>query len=406
MKFHYKAQSKIGVVIEDTIEAESKEAVIAKIRENGATPVFVEEKGNKSLNISIPFIDNLIGGINLQDKVIFAKNLARMLNAGLSTSRALRVLKKQTTKESFRVVLDHLIADINNGESLSDGLAKYPKVFSPMFIAMVHAGEESGNIVGNLLEISAQLDKTSKLRKKIKGAMIYPGVILSAMVIIGVLMFIFVVPTLLATFKSLDMELPASTQPIIFLSDSIQAHTFLFLVSIVGFFAGLITIFRLKSMEKYIDFIVLKIPVTGTIAIEMNTAIATRTLSSLLESGLSISRALTITKEVLQNTHYKKSLEEGIKSIEKGGQLSKIFEERKDLYPVMMGEMVEVGEETGKLVDMLKDVADFYEYEVDSKTKNLSTIIEPVLMLLIGSAVGFFAVSIMSPMYSVLEGIS
>ncbi|NCS99402.1 type II secretion system F family protein [Candidatus Parcubacteria bacterium] len=406
MKFHYKAQSKIGVVIEDTIEAESKEAVIAKIRENGATPVFVEEKGNKSLNISIPFIDNLIGGINLQDKVIFAKNLARMLNAGLSTSRALRVLKKQTTKESFRVVLDHLIADINNGESLSDGLAKYPKVFSPMFIAMVHAGEESGNIVGNLLEISAQLDKTSKLRKKIKGAMIYPGVILSAMVIIGVLMFIFVVPTLLATFKSLDMELPASTQLIIFLSDSIQAHTFLFLVSIVGFFAGLITIFRLKSMEKYIDFIVLKIPVTGTIAIEMNTAIATRTLSSLLESGLSISRALTITKEVLQNTHYKKSLEEGIKSIEKGGQLSKIFEERKDLYPVMMGEMVEVGEETGKLVDMLKDVADFYEYEVDSKTKNLSTIIEPVLMLLIGSAVGFFAVSIMSPMYSVLEGIS
>jgi len=406
MKFHYKAQSKIGVVIEDTIEAESKEAVIAKIRENGATPVFVEEKGNKSLNISIPFIDNLIGGINLQDKVIFAKNLARMLNAGLSTSRALRVLKKQTTKESFRVVLDHLIADINNGESLSDGLAKYPKVFSPMFIAMVHAGEESGNIVGNLLEISAQLDKTSKLRKKIKGAMIYPGVILSAMVIIGVLMFIFVVPTLLATFKSLYMELPASTQLIIFLSDSIQAHTFLFLVSIVGFFAGLITIFRLKSMEKYIDFIVLKIPVTGTIAIEMNTAIATRTLSSLLESGLSISRALTITKEVLQNTHYKKSLEEGIKSIEKGGQLSKIFEERKDLYPVMMGEMVEVGEETGKLVDMLKDVADFYEYEVDSKTKNLSTIIEPVLMLLIGSAVGFFAVSIMSPMYSVLEGIS
>lgn len=404
-KFHYKAQAKIGAIIEDTIEGPNKQFVIDKIRERGATPILVEEAKSGSMEINIPFLDNLFGNINLQDKVVFSKNLARMLQAGLSMTRALQVLKKQTNKKKLADLFDTLIQEIEEGGTLSTGLAKSPKIFSPLFIAMVHAGEESGNIPGNLLEVSNQLDKTYKLRKKIKGAMVYPGVIVTAMLIIGVLMFIFVIPTLLDTFKDFDLDLPASTKLVIFVSDSLQDYTVLFLGALIALVGGGIAAFRAPSMQKYVDLMILKLPVVGTMAKELNAALTARTLSSLLGSGLSVNKALTITKEVIQNTRYKRSFDDGLKYIEQGAQLSRVFQERKDLYPVMMGEMIEVGEETGKIVDMLKDVALFYEDEVDAKTKNLSTIIEPVLMIFIGAAVGFFAISMMSPMYSLVGGL-
>ena len=160
-----------------------------------------------------------------------------------------------------------------------------------------------------------------------------------------------------------------------------------------------------KSTQKYFDLIILKIPLLGTLIREMNTARTTRTLSSLISSGVDLSRALTITEEVLQNVHYKKLIHDAVLSIEKGVSLSASFKKHPELYPIMVGEMIEVGEETGKLSSMLMDIASFYENEVDDKTKNLSTIIEPVLMVFIGAAVGFFAVAMIKPMYSVMDSI-
>lgn len=236
--------------------------------------------------------------------------------------------------------------------------------------------------------------------------MVYPGVIVTAMLVIGILMFIFVIPTLLSTFKDFNLDLPASTRLVIFISDTLQEHTILFLGAIVAFVGGIVALFKAPSLQKYVDAVILKLPVIGLMAQELNAALATRTLASLLGSGLSVSRSLDITKQVVQNTRYKSSFDEGLQYVEQGEQLSKVFQERTDLYPVMVGEMIEVGEETGKIVDMLKDVALFYEDEVDAKTKNLSTIVEPVLMIFIGAAVGFFAISMMSPMYSLVGGIA
>lgn len=292
MKFHYKAQAKVGSIIEGEMNASDTDAVISVLREKGATPIFIEPVRSKNLSISIPFIDNLLGGISLDDKVIFSRNLARMLKAGLSVSRALEVLRKQTTKKLLQDVLEGLIEEISTGGTLSSGLEKYPKVFSPIFIAMVHAGEESGNISDNLLEISQQLDKTSKLRKKIKGAMAYPGVIVSAMLIIGVLMFIFVIPTLLDTFRDLDVDLPATTQIIIFVSDALQDYPFVFLGAIALLVGGLVAVLRVPSLQKYFDKVILKLPAIGTISKEMNAALMARTMSSLLGSGLSVNKAL------------------------------------------------------------------------------------------------------------------
>jgi type IV pilus assembly protein PilC len=405
MKFHYKAQAKTGIIIEDTIEAESRDAVVDRLRTMGATPILVEEPQKKPLSVSIPFIDNLVGGVKLQDKIVFSKNLSQMIRAGLSMSRALDVLKRQTRKKQFKEIIESISNEIKTGGSLSSGLEKYPTVFSPLFVGMVRAGEEAGNVADNLIELAEQLEKTYDLRKKVKGAMIYPTVIITAMLIIGVLMFVFVVPTLLETFREFDLDLPITTQIVIFVSDFIQANTVLFFGILFALVISVITLLRLKSTQKYVDFVIIKVPVVGGIAREMNSALTARTMSSLLSSGLSVQKTLEVTRQVVQNARYQATIDRALEYVEQGGQISRVFKERTDLYPVMVGEMMEVGEETGKLSDMLRDVAKFYEGEVESKTKNLSTIIEPILMLIIGGAVGFFAVSMMSPMYSLLDGI-
>jgi len=235
--------------------------------------------------------------------------------------------------------------------------------------------------------------------------MTYPTIIICAMVIIAIFMMIYVVPTLTKTFTDMGSELPASTKMIIWISDSISQHIFLFLSIIGAFIVGIIFLFKIKLVRRYSDRAILYIPVIGKIVKEVNTARTARTMSSLLLSGVSISNSLSITEEVLQNVHYKELIHKSITSIEKGMVLSASFKENTFLYPIMMGEMIEVGEETGNLSKMLLDIANFYETEVDNKTKDLSTIIEPVLMLFIGAAVGIFAISMIKPMYSVMSDI-
>jgi type IV pilus assembly protein PilC len=229
---------------------------------------------------------------------------------------------------------------------------------------------------------------------------------MSAMVVIGVLMFAFVVPTLANTFKSLGVTLPFATRMLIFFGNFFSHNLILSFLIIFGVAFGFYLIFRAKFMEKYIDFVVLKLPVVSNLTKELNTARTARTMSSLLLSGVSITRALEITEDVVQNIYYKKVLEEAKVAIEKGAPFSATFEANDKLYPIMMSEMIQVGEETGKLSDMLLQIALFYEEVVENKTKNISTIIEPVLMIVIGVGVGFFAISMISPLYTILGSIN
>ncbi len=402
MLFKYKIKNKEGNIIEGTTEAVDRFAVARDFREKGSIPILIEEQKKNSWNISF---DGIFGGVKMQDLILFTKNLAGMLKAGLSAGRALSVLEKQTPKEFFKKIIASLIDEINNGGTLSSGLAKKPKAFSPLFVSMVRAGEESGNLAGALTEIGMNLEKSNSLTKKIKGAMMYPGVIISAMVIIGILMFAFVVPTLANTFKELGVKLPPTTRFVLWLGDFISNNLILTLLGAILFGVGLYFLFTAKASQKYIDFVVLKLPVFGTMARELNTARTARTLSSLILSGVSITRAIEITRDVVQNVYYKKVMEDAVKSVEKGAPFAKVFEDNPKLYPIMMTEMVQVGEETGKLADMLTEIAIFYENEIENKTKNLSTIIEPILMILIGTGVGFFALSMITPLYSVLNNI-
>jgi len=249
---------------------------------------------------------------------------------------------------------------------------------------------------------SLHLERNWRLKRRVQGALIYPTIIIIAMFIVGTLMIVFVVPTLTQTFLELGVELPLSTKIIILISDFLRFHTIAAFATIIGIFALLYLFLRSTQGKRTSDFIVLRIPVIGVIIKEVYSAQTSNTLASLLSAGVQMLEAITITRNVIQNSYYKDILLEAEIKVEKGIALSKVFQEHEDLYPVLVGEMIAVGEETGKLSEMLMQLATFYEDDVEQKTKDLSTIIEPVLMIFVGAGVGFFAISMITPLYTVL----
>ncbi|PCI29219.1 hypothetical protein COB55_02640 [Candidatus Wolfebacteria bacterium] len=403
MKFQYKAVDSKGNVHTGVDESVDKFTLARSIKARGGTLITAKEAGGKRdwKNMEIAFLSY----IKEQDKVVFARNLGEMLDAGLPLSRALTVLERQSKNKGFQKIIAGVGERIQRGDSLHISLENYPKAFSSIFVSMVRAGEESGNLSHSLIVLSKQMERTNTLKKKIRGAMLYPGIILTVMFAIGILMFIFIVPTLVATFKELDVELPITTQIVIGISNLLQNHTILFFGGIAALISGFIWALRTKRGHRIFDYILLRTPIIKGLVRETNSARTARTLSSLLGAGVEIVHALGITGEVLTNTYFKEVLKTAEVKVQKGTPISAVFIEAEDLFPVLVGEMMNVGEETGKISEMLENLAHYYEEEVDRKTKDMSTIVEPVLMVIIGISVGFFAISMITPIYSLLDGI-
>lgn len=402
--FTYKAKRSDGEVYKGEKDANDRFELYKMLKESGEEVLDVQEKNSssmfsKGMTISLPFMHS----IKMQDKINFARNLSSMISAGLAMSRALSVMERQTKNQELKKVLVSLQKDISEGKTLSQAMSSYKNVFSALFISMVSAGEQSGSLAESLKIVGIQMDKTFALQRRVKGAMMYPGIILSAMVIIAVLMLTFIVPTLMKTFTELNVQLPASTRFVLFISNALRDNGILVLIGFI-ILVGLFIMFKRSKNGKYtIDYLVLKIPVIGEIVKEVNSARTARTLSSLLSSGVDVVESVRITADVIQNVHYKDILKVAGEAIEKGEPISKIFTQNEKYYPLFLGEMMNVGEETGKIGEMLLGVANFYEEDVDQKTKDMSTIIEPFLMVIIGGAVGFFAISMISPMYSLVN---
>jgi type IV pilus assembly protein PilC len=377
----------------------------ALLKKEGKTLVSAEEvkKGVFSSMKNIALFQR----ISMDEKIMFAHNLAAMTRAGLSLSRTLSILERQSTNARFKNVMNALSETIKKGGTLADAMREFPTEFSPLFVSMVHAGEESGGLADSLEVVGVQMKKNNELIKKVKGAMIYPSIVIGVMVLVGIVMIIKVVPTLTATFVELDVELPAATKILIGVSDAMRNH---FLLVVLGFvFCALLVVYamRTKRGRQMRDMLLLRIPVIGGLVQEFNAARTARTLSSLLSSGVDIVQSLAITRDVIQHTQFKDVVGHASERIQKGVQLSVLFSEEKagKLYPILFSEMIAVGEETGKVSDMLEEVAQYYEGEVEAATKNMSTIVEPILMLIVGVVVGFFALAMITPMYSVMSGI-
>ncbi len=403
-KYTYKAQlMATGAEMEGIAEASDKFELAKNIKSEGKLLLTATEITSGSFNMDK--INAYLSRVQLREKIVFARNLATMIQAGLPLSRALQIFLKQTQNPKFREVLRSLIDDINKGTSLSDSMAKFPKVFEPVFISMVRAGEESGGLVEALNVVGGQMEKTYTIKKKVKGAMMYPAMVLIVMCVVGVLMMLYVVPGLAASFRDVGAKLPPLTQVVINISDFLQNDSLLaaLFVIIAG---GLFWWYKSTPFgSRSLAWAILRAPVFGKLAKEFNAALATRTLSSLISAGVDIVHAIDITKDVVTNVFYKETLEQAKVDVQKGVPLSKVFVDHPEIYPVMVGDMMEVGEETGQLSGMLLKIAVFYEEEVSQATEDMSKLIEPLLMAIIAVFVGIFAVAMITPMYSLMQNI-
>jgi len=402
MQFSYIAQ-RDNEVYSGVIDAKDRFEVYARIRAEGGEVISV--KSAAASRWSLSYWNERLSTIKEHDKIVMATNLAAMIEAGLSIARALAVVERQTKNPRLKSIVASIRGDIQKGEPLYVALRKHPAVFSNLFVAMVRAGEESGTLGSALRSVAEQLDSSYQLKKRIKGALLYPSIVLVAIGIIGFLLMTKVVPTLAATFKELGAELPASTQAIMAMSDFMVTHTVLFVVGTIVVVVVLRFFARTQRGRRLFDWIFLNIPLIGELVREIQAARTARTLASLLGAGVDVMSALDITAQVVQNSYHKTVLHEAQARVQKGEPLSAALADHEDLFPPLVGEMVAVGEETGATSDMLARIADFYEGEVAQKTKNMSTIIEPFLMLFIGSAVGFFAIAMVGPMYSLSNAI-
>ena len=396
--FTYAAKSLSGEERNGSKEAQDKFELAKSLREEGYVLISASEK-KASGSFQMPSIFNRV---SVAERMIFARNLSVMVAAGLPLARSLEILSQESKNKKFKEVLLAVASSIKGGTNFSESLAEFPKIFSSLFIAMVASGERTGKLEEALKLVAHQLKREYDLKRKIRGAMIYPAVIIMAMLGIGILMLIYVVPTLVSTFEELNVELPITTRIVISTSDFFANNL------ILGFSLILIFIFTVLAMarsprgKRITDGVLLKIPVISGLVKKNNAARTCRTFGSLIGSGVEILEAVAITHDVLQNHYYKNILNEAKRRVEKGEPVSKTFIENSKLYPSLVGEMMAIGEETGKLSEMLFRLAVFYENEVGQATKDLSTIIEPVLMIIIGVVVGFFALAMMQPLYGIV----
>jgi len=405
MKIFYTAKSYKGQTKSGEASVKTEKELVEQLRTEGfvltSSKILDKEKGGK---MKVDFLDRFFG-LPLKEKMLFAKNLSIMISSGLPLAKAVKNIAAQTQNKKFIKILEKIQGDLQAGSSLADSLAKYPKVFNELFVNMINVGEASGNLDEVLSILSLQLEKENEIIRKVKGAMIYPAVILVAMIGVGILMMIYVVPQITAVFSDMEVTLPPTTQFIISTSNFLRNHLILFFLIVGVILAGIKFFIGTESGKKLTGMMMLNVPILKNIAMKLNCARFCRIYSSLLKSGVSVVESLKILSRTLTNYYYKQALEEASQSIQKGIPLSTIIYKKDKVFPILVPQMIEVGEETGKTESILMNLAEFYEEEVDQITKNLSSIIEPVLMLIIGSAVGFFAISILQPMYGVLENI-
>jgi type IV pilus assembly protein PilC len=399
MKFNVTIKKSDGTEEKKEVEAESRFAVYGEAEKEGSIVLAIEEGSAPSILSKLNTI-KFGTGVKTEERITFTKNLSAMLSAGLPLSRALSVIERQTKNKNLKAIVSDLETEVKKGSSFHEALQKYPKIFSTLFTSMTKAGEESGTLSDSLKIVAQQMDKSFALQKKIKGAMIYPCIILVAIVVIGVLMMIYVVPTLSNTFKELNVQLPTATRVIIGASDFMSSHVILVFAILILVFGGIFAFVKSKRGSRIILFVSLYIPAIGELVRETMGARAARSMSSLLGSGVEMLTALSIAEEVVGDNIFGKVVGEAAVRVRKGDSLSAAFIDHPNLYPAFISDMISVGEETGKVAEMLGQIAEYYENDVQEKTKDLSTIIEPILMLVIGVAVGIFALAMITPIYS------
>ncbi len=363
------------------------------------------QKKKKEKNFGMQSLLMKFTKISVRDKLFFLQQLSIMIQTGISLAVALKTLRDQTSNKRFKFILTDLQNFVERGNLFSDGLKKYKNVFGELFINMIRAGESTGRLEEVLKQLFLQMKKDHDTVSKVRGAMIYPVVVLTAMVVISILIIVFVIPSLLSIFKEFGGKLPLPTRILIAISNFLTTYgAYVFIVSFV-FIIAFLRIIRLPKGRLILHATFLKTPILGTIVQKINLARFARTLSSLLKTDIAIITSFEITSRVLGNELFKRSLLDARDKIQKGTKIHESLEPYQKLFPPVVLQMVNVGEETGSLDVILEQMAGFFEDEVDQTMKNLPTIIEPVLILVLGVGVALLAVAVILPIYSLADQI-
>lgn len=358
---------------------------------------------NTTANKISTWITNHLTRVSFDQKILFVHNLYIMIKAGLSLVAALKILAEQITNKRLQIIISEIKEQIEKGRQLSDVLADYPAVFPPIYVSMIGAGEVAGKMEESLRQVVTQMKKSRELYSKIRGALIYPAVVLTAMVGIGIQMVVFVLPKLLIMFDDIGAELPLSTKILIKIVRFTQNHGLFLALAIIVIIALLIWLVRQPKIKRLVHRGTLHLPIAGIIIKKINLASFTLTLSSLLESTIPIIDAVRITGSVQTNITYREALIHVSEALKKGTPLSETLAVYPNLFTPMVVQMIMVGEESGQVDQMLRELSEFYGNEVDNTMKNFSTIVEPVIILIMGVAVAALAVSVIMPMYSLAQ---
>jgi type IV pilus assembly protein PilC len=397
--FSYRVRDRNGKIVAGTLEADNQGAVAAKLRQMGYSPIQITEaKAGLKSEISLPGFDR----IKLKDLAVFSRQFATMINSGLSLLRALTILAEQTENKKLAGVVGQVRTEVEQGAALSAALGRHPKVFSRLYVSMVKAGEIGGFLDKVLMDLASSIEKEVELRGKVRSAMTYPVVVFVLVILIVTAMLLFIVPTFEKLYAQLNGELPWLTQLLINVSKAMKIIAPLGLVAVIG---GSFVYKRAKQTERgglVIDKGKLRAPVFGSLVQKTALSRFSRTFATLLGAGVPILQALEIVSETVGNEVVSRAIKDVQDSVREGESLAGPLAKHA-VFPPMVVQMLAVGEETGAIDTMLGKVADFYDQEVEAAVESITSLIEPLLIVVMGGTVGVMVIALYMPMFNIIN---
>ncbi|WP_018247721.1 type II secretion system F family protein [Orenia marismortui] len=400
--FLYKARDSQGSLTEGLIEAENEEIVARRLRDRGfyITSIEKEEQEKKSSNIKLPFLNR----VKLSDLALFCRQFSTMINSGLSLVKSLDILTEQTENSKLREAVGNIKEKVEGGMALSTAMKEEKKIFPKLLISMIEAAEIGGLLDSTLEEMADHFESENELSQKIKSAMAYPLII--SVVAVGIVIFLImgVLPTFVEMFENMGQQLPLITRALLGLSKFLTIHWYVVPLVIFAPIISIYLYYQRESGRKKIDAFKLKVPVFGKLLTKIAVARFTRTLGILVNSGVSILEGLDIVANIISNQVIADSIREARKSISEGESIA-IPLRKNGVFPMMVLQMIKVGEETGKLDEMLLKISDFYEKEVEHTVEAAVSLIEPLMIVVMGVVVGGIVAAMMLPMFDMVQGI-
>jgi type IV pilus assembly protein PilC len=393
--FKYKAIDKNNKSIEGLIETTSDSVAAEILQEKEFTVISITEKAVKK---QLGFMKAL-NRVKQKDLVIFSRQFSVMVSANVALVQALRILVDQTENLTLKMIISEIADEVDAGSRLSDSLSKRPKIFSDFYINIVKSGETSGKLDEVLNYLADEMEKDYDMMSKIKGAMIYPAFVLFGLGVVGVMMMVFVVPKLTSILTETGGELPFATKLLIGTSEFMAKYWWLLIIIILAIFFGVRAYLKTETGKKQFDYIILKLPVFGKLLQRIYLVRLTRSMNTLIVGGVTITKSLKIVADVVENETYKYLIKETLKAVEDGESISSVFITSNEI-PKMVSQMMSIGERTGKLDIILERITDFYSREVKNIIDNLMSLMEPIIMVIMGIAVGIMVAAIILPMYN------